>query len=357
MRTGLVAAAVAVAALGVLPSSGAGAASGATAEQQRAFDAARGKVLSAPTFKVRSVSKIPGAATSVTEMVVNRPDRYRRVSSSMALETIAVGSQRYTRRSPSDGGPWTQSRVTNDGLATIAFIDSWLSSFRLERVEGDAFAGTTGVLGDRVAARARLRDGAVSELSLSGEGTLVTITFSELGTAPRITVPTRAVPSTTAPDPFAPIPLPRPARVRRSTVQFRAVREQERPSSCPELTDNPPADRPAVLADPDGGCIAVGAASLVLSSVDDVVARRALSRDPKAVEVELTLHRSDAAAFDAFAAAHVGKRVAMVMFGRVLLAPVIQGAEFNGRIVISGGIRTSGFTLAEAAEIRAALVT
>jgi preprotein translocase subunit SecD len=54
------------------------------------------------------------------------------------------------------------------------------------------------------------------------------------------------------------------------------------------------------------------------------------------IEVSFTLGSKDAAAFDQLAAANVGQRVAIVMFGRVLSAPVIQQASFNGRGVITG---------------------
>jgi preprotein translocase subunit SecD len=54
------------------------------------------------------------------------------------------------------------------------------------------------------------------------------------------------------------------------------------------------------------------------------------------LEVQLTLNSADAAAFDRVASTYYQRRLAIVMFGRVLSAPTIQAGEYRGSAIISG---------------------
>ncbi len=60
--------------------------------------------------------------------------------------------------------------------------------------------------------------------------------------------------------------------------------------------------------------------------------------------VDIQLDTTGADALDAWAAQHVGERMAMVLDGIVLTAPVINATDFDGRAQISGGVDLQAMT-------------
>lgn len=138
--------------------------------------------------------------------------------------------------------------------------------------------------------------------------------------------------------------VPRPRTSVHSTLQLRPVLETL--NSCDAPSQNPSPTDPATLPDKDGGrCLRLGPAGVTITKAK-VEAVHGLNG---MVDVNLELSATDARRFDELAAANYQHQVAVVMFGHVLSAPMINAMQFNGRAQISG------VTAAEAGRIIAAL--
>jgi hypothetical protein len=162
------------------------------------------------------------------------------------------------------------------------------------------------------------------------------------GTVPDLQFCSDTTPSTAESAPALP-----PARVDGSpALDFRPV-TSERAGPCPPppTTSASSPDQPVTLTWVEGSCLELAPSSLTVTRAEVVAG----AGPGSSVQVSFTLDKKDAASFDQLAAANVGQRVAIVMFGRVLSAPVIQQASFNGRGVITG------LDLQDAADVIAAL--
>ena len=141
-------------------------------------------------------------------------------------------------------------------------------------------------------------------------------TGSDLGFCSDLSGP---VPSTTVPN------LPRPTVGGPSALQFRPV-ESVRQGQCSGPAADPADAQPATLPGADGTCYDLGASALTIAHAGTVVETDVANL----LGVELTLNQPDSAALDRLASANLEHQVAIVMFGRVLSAPTIQAAQFNG---------------------------
>lgn len=82
----------------------------------------------------------------------------------------------------------------------------------------------------------------------------------------------------------------------------------------------------------EGGCLVLGPPAV---SSEEVSGATKESFDGDVV-VNITLTSAGADAFDAVAAEHVGSRLAIVVGGEVVNAPVVQAAEYAGAIQVGG---------------------
>ncbi|MDQ2727241.1 MAG: hypothetical protein M3Y91_05120 [Actinomycetota bacterium] len=119
-------------------------------------------------------------------------------------------------------------------------------------------------------------------------------------------------------------------------LQMRPV-EKTSHGSCAtgSRTTNPPGASPAELSSLNGDtCFTLGrqvvgfdrAGAGVPSSTGSLASPRLL----------VTLPAGTSTALNAYAGKHVGDMLAVVMFGKVLEAPQIEAASFNGNIVLTG---------------------
>jgi len=134
-----------------------------------------------------------------------------------------------------------------------------------------------------------------------------------------------------APSPTSPPPeLPRARVTGSSPIQVRPV-QSVRDGDCAEQASDPPADQPAAVRGLDGSCYDLG---LSLLTVTRTRAAADVGGDGR-LAVRLSLDASDSAAFDQVTSAYSQRRLALVMFGRVLTAPTVQTTEVAGVVVIS----------------------
>lgn len=92
------------------------------------------------------------------------------------------------------------------------------------------------------------------------------------------------------------------------------------------------AQPPDVLQHPDGGVYRLGPVIGDLTRFDDV---RAELLEHGWV-VSITLGAEDSAEFAAWTAEHIGEQLAIVVDGRLVTAPTIQGAITGGVVQVSG---------------------
>ena len=153
------------------------------------------------------------------------------------------------------------------------------------------------------------------------------------------------VTATTAPS--ASMALPLPTIHGPSPAQFRPVLGIHQ-GACSIVTADPPADEITALLDTsDGQCDDLGAAALTITKAEVTA-----TSDGGGVQLQLTLTPVDAAALDRFAGATYGKRVALVMFGSVIIAPTVNATQFNGVVSVAG---PKGVDPQTASNIQAAL--
>lgn len=110
-----------------------------------------------------------------------------------------------------------------------------------------------------------------------------------------------------------------------------------------ELTTGGAPGSPDVLTDEDGLAYRLGPSIGGFDHFEDV---RVLSTETGGWAVQIRLSEEDTTLFGAWTAEHVGERLAIVVDGEVVTAPVIQSAIPGGSVQIVGG-----FTRDEAREL------
>jgi len=297
----------------------------------------------------------------------NAPDRMRTVSED-GTESIIVGDTLYFSDFERPDHFLSSKRA---GSASAENLLIFLRVVReAERVEmdGDEFVATLGR--DTGTARVLVRDEYVVRLRLqSGSGderTDATYELSRFGSADEVAAPAPDSVSEAPTTPACPengeipegvffcsggnlvepgeIQLPEPSKPVESTLQFRPVRG-DAPDGCSARDGNPDAPAPAMLPDSDGNCLDLEAAGL---EVNRVTGLHAIKQGDD-ISLNLALNDADARRFDQIAEEHLGDRLALVIFGRVVSAPTIHATEFEGQLTISG------LTTDEAARVKAAL--
>jgi hypothetical protein len=121
-----------------------------------------------------------------------------------------------------------------------------------------------------------------------------------------------------------------PAAGESGALQLRPVRAT-RTEACATLPENPAGDQPATLGGRDAACYDLGPAGLTVRRAEAQV-----EEQPGGATVLLKLSEADTPVLRRVLSQNLHKQVAMVMFGRVQTAPVIQDAESDGSIAISG---------------------
>ncbi len=90
----------------------------------------------------------------------------------------------------------------------------------------------------------------------------------------------------------------------------------------------------------EGQALPVGMDTTPIFSGDQISAARPGTNQQGQLAVDIELKERGAGLFDDYAAANVGNRFAIVLDGKVISAPVIRQANFNGRAQISGSFTT-----------------
>jgi preprotein translocase subunit SecD len=126
-----------------------------------------------------------------------------------------------------------------------------------------------------------------------------------------------------------------------STLQFRLVLNEDA-DACPERYENPPAESEVRMPTLDGECYLLGPADLEMRSIDTTL-ESAAGID----SLGLSFRESDAKRFSEITGMNVNRRLAMVMFGRVLSAPTVSQPITDGKAAISGPSREELEALAD----------
>ncbi len=216
--------------------------------------------------------------------------------------------------------------------------------------KGDTYR--VAVPGGSVAVAIRVQGGYITEFSAEAAGVRTVESFSLFDRAPAVVEPSAdhllpALP--TAPEcksdqPVAlclnsgPLPSVQPVELPTVPPGFSGSNLQVRPvtsdgTDCATSARNPEPSSAVRLNDSTGHCYVLGASELTVPHAEVTPVREQFD-DKLSVEFKLDAH--DAAAFDQLARRYIGMRVAIVMFGRVLSAPVVQSNHFQGSGQING---------------------
>ena len=131
-----------------------------------------------------------------------------------------------------------------------------------------------------------------------------------------------------APTAQAPPPVATP---KRSTLQFRPVLAVV-PGACQPVAEQPDPTQPILLPTEEDNCYDLGPSELTVTK-----ARVEATTSPDgSSQLDVALDEGDAASLDLLAERHLQQQVAMVILGRVVSAPFIQQAQFNGKAQIHG---------------------
>jgi hypothetical protein len=135
--------------------------------------------------------------------------------------------------------------------------------------------------------------------------------------------PGQTICSPTGPITSTTVALPAPTVSRPSPLELRAVLSVQN-GQCPPVTDNPAANGGIRLTGADGRCYDLGPALVTI--------RRAKAHPqalPDGITVTVDLASADGAAVRSALSGQVGRQFAMVMFDRVLSAPVVKDSSYT----------------------------
>lgn len=310
-------------------------------------------------------------ATDTSWVVLEKPDRIRTVMGD--TEVIQIGRDAYDNFKPlTKSGNWHHQ----SGVAPrdpFAELESTLHSVKIDRRAGNQFIGTAPFIEGRTTEiNLELANGYVTMIQRTVVGDasqdeptqVITYRLSQFNSTPPITAPPKDLIEVTPPGTCdgifcsaptnqtpSPVEIPEPATGARSTVQFRPVLSEKPSGQCESISTNPsPTENPTLHG--DDGCLLLGPSALELTHATSVTAETPVFPGKTAddINVIMKLRPEDAAAFDRMAEANVGKRVAVVMFGRVLAAPEILVGEFNG------SVQFFGIALDDASLLKASLI-
>lgn len=124
-------------------------------------------------------------------------------------------------------------------------------------------------------------------------------------------------------------------------IQLRPV-ESESPGPCTKPTPTAADNVVTTLTSETGTCLTLAPADLVLRRAKGVKVT-VIGSTPT---IEIKLDTRDAPLFDAMADRNFQQRVAIVVSGRVLMAPVLMERRFGGRLQVSGN-----YSMAEAKQV------
>jgi preprotein translocase subunit SecD len=127
-------------------------------------------------------------------------------------------------------------------------------------------------------------------------------------------------------------------------VQFRPVASKE-PADCKPLSFTPPLNQTLDVLY-QGQCLHLELPEMVLSKAAVKVADDGVDG---ALRTTIELDKADARTMAEVSTKYQGRRIAMVAFGKVLVAPQMQAPIVDGKIVVTG------LTKADAARLQAAL--
>ncbi len=127
-----------------------------------------------------------------------------------------------------------------------------------------------------------------------------------------------------------------------STLQFRIVLRDEA-GTCSESFQNPKASSEVTVSTLRGTCLRLGPAQLEIRKLEAAVEESGQDSD---VVLSLALPPPETQRFAEITAGNLNRRLAMVMFGRVLTTPTVQQPIVGGRVGIGGLTREEAEALA-----------
>ncbi len=221
------------------------------------------------------------------------------------------------------------------GVPTVEYLVTTHGRTTTTTVPGESATNTFSIWvdGTHLVRRVKVALAPVASPSNSSGRTELTYEFFNFGVAADIEPPPADQVSNQVSDgvsigspasPTTAVKLPPATVTGPSPLQLRPVISQQS-GSCPAASASP-APYAAARFPGSGGCYLLGPVVLTITHAA-VNAQPGLNNE---LTLDVTFNQADSVAFNEMAARYLERQVAIVMFGRVLMAPTIQAAQYNG---------------------------